>query len=139
MAYADVVTLLDETDVVAIVTRRKSGEPAATPIWSLVVDGVPYIRSAYGETSWWCRHVRAGRPVEFVDGDGAIAESDRAAALALPRVPVTLVDVAADDPVQEAISAEVERKYAGSQRSSIEAMNSPVSVASTFRVDPAGS
>lgn len=134
MAFDDVVRLLDETAVVAIVTRRKSGEAVATPIWSMVVDGVPYIRSAYGESSWWCRHVRAGRPVAFVDGDGAIAESDRAAALERPRVEVTLAPLAADDPVQSAIDDEVERKYAGSARSSIDAMLAPAAVGATFRV-----
>lgn len=134
MAFDDVVTLLDETGVVAIVTQRRGGEQVATPIWAMVVDGIPYIRSAFGETSWWCRHVRAGRPVAFVDGDGAIAERDRAAALTLPRVEVTVEAVDADDPVQGAIDAEVERKYAGSARSSIDAMLSPVSVAATFRV-----
>ncbi|MGI6879072.1 DUF2255 family protein [Microbacterium sp. gxy059] len=134
MASEHVVTLLDETKVVAVVTRRQSGEATATPIWSMVVDGVPYIRSAYGETSWWCRHVRAGRPVAFVDGDGAVAERDRAAALELPRVDVGLEPIAADDPLQRAISDEVERKYAGSPRSSIDAMLSDEAIASTFRV-----
>ena len=138
MAYADVVKVLDEEQIVAIVTTRQNGDPAATAIWSMVVDGVPYIRSAYGTTSWWYKHVVAGRPVAFVDGDGSIAERDRAAALELPRVPVTLVPVPADDPVQAAIDAEVERKYAGAMRSSIDATISPEAVACTFRVEAAG-
>ncbi|MGB4135103.1 MAG: DUF2255 family protein [Microbacterium sp.] len=137
MAFDDVVKLLDETPVVAIVTRRQSGDPTATPIWSMVVDGAPYVRSAYGESGWWCRHVRAGRPVAFVAADGAVAESDRAAALELPRVDVTLTPVPADDAVQQAISAEIERKYAGSSRSSIDPMLSAEALAATFRVGPA--
>ncbi|WP_261167132.1 DUF2255 family protein [Microbacterium sp. Marseille-Q6965] len=136
MAYDDVVTVLDETQVVAIVTTRRGGEPAATAIWSMVVDGVPYVRSAYGERSWWYKHVVAGRPVAFVLGDGSLAERDRAGALELPRERVTLTPVPADDPVQAAISAEVKRKYAGSERSAIDATNSPEAVACTFRVDP---
>ncbi|WP_110590542.1 DUF2255 family protein [Microbacterium suaedae] len=137
MAFEHVVKLLDETKVVAVVTTRKNGEPAATAIWSMVVDGVPYIRSAYGDSSWWYRHVIAGRPVAFVDGDGSLAESDRAAALELPRVDVTLAPVPAEDPVQTRIDAEIERKYEGSLASSIAAMLSAEAIDCTFRVEPA--
>lgn len=134
MSFEDIVRVLDETKVVAIVTTRKAGEPAATAIWSMVIDGVPYVRSAYGERSWWYRHVFAGRPVAFVDGDGSIAESDRAAALDLPRTAVKLEPVGIDDPVQRRISAEVERKYEGSPAASIEATISDEAIECTFRV-----
>src|SRR5690606_23940567 len=100
MSFDDVVDLLDRTEVVAIVTTRAGGEPAATPLWSVVVDGVPYLRSAYGDGSWWYRHILAGRPVAFAVGDGAVAERDRAAALQLPREPVTATVVPVDDAVQ---------------------------------------
>lgn len=137
MAFDSVVKLLAETPVAAIVTEKQSGERTATPIWSMVVDGVPYIRSAFGKTSWWYRHVVAGRPVAFVDGDGSIAERDRAASLEQPRLDVTLEAVDQDDPVQDAINAELEAKYAGSERSSIDAMRSPEAISCTFRVLPA--
>lgn len=137
MAYDDIVKVLDEEQVVAIVTTRQNGEPAATAIWSMVVDGVPYVRSAFGTRSWWYKHVAAGRPVAFVRGDGSVAESDREAALALPREAVTLVAVPADDPVQAAIDAEIERKYAAAPRSSIDATISAEATSCTFRVDPA--
>lgn len=137
MAFEHVVKLLNETDVVAIVTTRKNGERAATAIWSMVVDGVPYVRSAFGPESWWYRHVVAGRPVSFVDGDGSIAERDRAAALDLPRVDVTLVEVASDDATQPALDAEVERKYAAAEPSSVRAMLTPEALGCTFRVEPA--
>ncbi len=137
MTFEPVVRLLDETKVVAIVTERQNGEHAATPIWSMVVGGVPYIRSAYGASSWWYRHVVAGRPVAFVDGDGAIAERDRDAALDLPRADVALEPVDAADPVQHAIDAELEAKYAGSERSAIDATRSAEAIACTFRVVPA--
>lgn len=137
MAYDDVVRVLDETQVVAVVTTRKNGDNAATAIWSMVVDGVPYVRSAYGEASWWYKHVVAGRPVEFAVADGRIAETDRAAALRLPREAVALTPIAADDPVQDAVNDELERKYKESARSSIDATRSPEALACTFRVDPA--
>lgn len=134
MSFDDVVTLLDETEVVAIVTTRTKGQPQATPIWSMVVDGVPYLRSAYGPDSWWYRHAISGRPVAFAMGDGAVAEGDPDAALPLPREQVALEHVPASDPVQAAISAEVERKYAHAQRSSIDSMLSEEAVACTLRV-----
>lgn len=138
MSFAEVTALLDRTEVVAIVTTRQDGEPAATPIWSMVVDGVPYVRSAYGPGSWWYRHVRAGRPVAFALGDGKLAERDRAAALELPRGPVTAVYVPAEDPVQDRVDAELRRKYAGAPTSSVEAMLSAEAVACTLRIEPVG-
>ncbi|WP_119695814.1 DUF2255 family protein [Microbacterium halotolerans] len=137
MAFEHLVKLLDETDVVAIVTTRKNGERAATAIWSMVVDGVPYVRSAFGKGSWWYRHVAAGRPVSFVDGDGSIAETDRIAALDLPRVDVSLVEVPVDAEVQPAIDAEVERKYAAAPTRDIRATVSAEARSCTFRVEPA--
>lgn len=137
MSYDDAVTTLDEIQVVAIVTTRTAGDLIATPIWSMVIDGVPYVRSAYGPDSWWYRHCLSGRPVAIVVGDGAIAERDRDTALALPRESVTATHIPADATIQRAIDAEIERKYAGSRRSSIDAMLSTEAVACTLRVDAA--
>lgn len=134
MSFDDVVDVLRDTEVVAVVTTRQRGERVATPIWSMVVDGVPYLRSAYGPTGWWYVHVRAGRPVELVMGDGAIAERDRAAALDEPREAIGTEHVPADDPVQQAIDAEIQRKYAGSPQSSIDAMLSDEAIGCTLRV-----
>lgn len=137
MSFDDVVTLLDETEVVAIVTTRAAGKPLATPIWSMVVDGVPYLRSAYGPGSWWYRHAISGRPVGFVMGDGAVAEVDPDAALPLPREQVALEQVPVSDPVHAALDAEIQRKYAGALPSSIASMLSNEAVACTVRVLPA--
>ncbi|WP_324649357.1 DUF2255 family protein [Georgenia sp. H159] len=134
MSFEDVVDLLDRTKVVAVVTTRAGGAPVATPIWSMVVDGVPYVRSAYGPGSWWYRHILAGRPVGFAMGDGAVAERDRGAALALPRELVTAAHVPADDPVQQLVDEEITRKYAGEPRSSIDSMLSEEARACTLRV-----
>jgi hypothetical protein len=133
MAFDDVVPLLADTHVVAIVTRTPKGERVAAPIWAMVVDGVPYLRSAYGSGSRWYRHVRSERPAEFALGDGAIAERDRPAALALPAEPVAFEYVPSDDPVQAAIDAELERKYAA-EPSSVAAMQTPDAMGCTLRV-----
>ena len=135
MSFDAVVDLLDTTDVIAIVTTRASGEPAATPIWSVVVDGVPYLRSAFGPDSWWYRHVRAHRPVAFAMGDGHVAEQDRVAALELPCEPVTAAHVPADDQVQQRIDHGLRRKYTGAPQSSIDAMLSDEARACTLRVE----
>ncbi|MDD9207546.1 DUF2255 family protein [Georgenia sp. 10Sc9-8] len=135
MSFDDVVELLDRTQVVAVVTTRASGQPIATPIWSVVVDGVPYLRSAFGAGSWWYRHVLADRPVAVAMGDGTVAERDRDAALELPREPVTAAHVPADDAVQVRIDEELLRKYAHAQRSSVDAMLSDEARACTLRID----
>lgn len=137
MAFDDVVDLLEKTQVVAIVTTRANGDPVATPIWSMVVEGVPYLRSAYGPGSWWYRHVQAGRPVAFVLGDGCLAERDRGAALQLPREVVSTSNVPAADEVQGQIDEEIAGKYAGSPQPAIDAMLSAEAKACTLRIGPA--
>lgn len=136
MAFTDVVQLLDRSSVVAIVTRRADGSRMATPIWSMVVDGVPYIRSAFGEGSWWYRHVLAGREVAFVLGDGAIAEKDRDAALALPAEVVRVELLSEDDPAHPIIDAVLHEKYAD-EPESVVPMVSPEARRCTLRVLPA--
>lgn len=137
MSFPDVVDVLDKTQVVAVVTTRANGAPIATPIWSVVVDGVPYLRSAFGPGSWWYRHVLAGRPLAFGLGDGAIAERDRDAALELPREPVGATYVPAGDVVQVLIDEELRRKYARARRSSVDLMLSDEARECTLRIEPA--
>ena len=132
-AWASVRDLLDREKVVAIVTTRAGGSPLATPVWSVVVDGVPYLRSAFGPGSWWYRHVLAGRPVWFAMGDGRLAEQDRAAALDLPREEVVVAPVPTDDPVQPAVDAALAAKYPAGP--SLDHMLSVEAVACTLRVD----
>lgn len=136
MSFDDLVKMLDETSIVAIVTTKSNGEPTAAPIWSMVIDGVPYVRSVNGPAGWWYRHVRAGRPVAFALGDGAIAERDPAAALDLEREHVSSSYVPVDDPVQAKIDAELRRKYAG-QTASVNMMLTEEARECTLRIEPA--
>jgi hypothetical protein len=133
VSFPTVVEHLDRTRVVAIVTRRSDGSRTATPIWAVVIEGVPYIRSAYGEKAWWYRHVVAGRDVEFVLADGAVAERDKSAALELPAERVELERVPADDPVNETIDEALWTKYAD-EPASVEETVTPRARACTFRV-----
>ena len=56
------------TDTVRIATERRDGGEVVTPIWAVVVDGVPYIRSAYGLEAKWYRRVQRTGDATFVDG-----------------------------------------------------------------------
>jgi hypothetical protein len=58
----------ERTDTITIVTGTKDGREIGTPVWGVVVDGVPYIRSAYGETSAWYRRVRRTGRASFGSG-----------------------------------------------------------------------
>lgn len=133
MSFIDVVNHLDATRVVAIITRRQDGSPTATPIWAVVIDGEPYVRSAYGEKAWWYRHVMAGREVEFAMADDAVAERDKDAALTLPRERVALEAIPADDPINDRIDTALWDKYAD-EPSSVEETITPRARACTFRV-----
>jgi hypothetical protein len=67
--FAAVTEHLDTTNTVVIVTRRADGTEKATPIWSTVFDGRPYVRSAFGPDSWWYKRAIASWTAAFdVDG-----------------------------------------------------------------------
>jgi hypothetical protein len=102
---------IGSTEVVTVVTTRPNGEAVATPIWAVAVDGVPYVRSAYGEKAAWNRRARSGRPVAFTLTDGRNAEQDARAALDDPRVAVTVVHVDTDATEQQAVDAAFQAKY----------------------------
>lgn len=60
--FAATVEHLDRTDTVALTTPSASGEDVRTLIWAVTVDGVPYVRSGYGQTGrWYARALRARR------------------------------------------------------------------------------
>ncbi|HCS60479.1 MAG TPA: hypothetical protein DIW46_03640 [Microbacterium sp.] len=133
MNFDNLLRVLDETAVVAVVTTKANGQSIATPIWSMVVDGVPYVRSVLGASAWWYRHVQSGRPVAFVLGDGSIAERDRSAALELPREQVSTIYVPVDDDVQAKIDDELRRKYDG-ETASVNAMLTDDARSCTLRI-----
>lgn len=135
MAFDDVVRQLDTDHVIAIVTHRHDGDPVATAIWSVVVDGTPYLRSAFGDGSWWYRRARSGRPVAIAIGDGAVEEAERGAALRLPSERVRVEDVPTDDPVHARIDETLWAKYS-TEPQNVEPMVSEAATACTLRVLP---
>ncbi|MFC0531260.1 DUF2255 family protein [Phytohabitans kaempferiae] len=68
MVGDNAVDYLARTDTVRIATELRDGGEVVTPIWAVVVDGVPYVRSGYGDTSKWYRRVRRTGRATFVDG-----------------------------------------------------------------------
>ena len=62
---ADVVKRFEETKVVDIETVSPKGTKHSVPIWIVVVNGVPYVRSVRGPTGRWYRELLAR-------GEGAI-------------------------------------------------------------------
>ena len=125
---------LGTTDTVAIITTRPDGAEIATPIWAAAVDGVPYVRAAYGPRTSWYLRATTGRPVAFTTADGRNAEKDAVAALADPRVPVAVTPVAADAAEQEAVDAAFRAKYAHSPYGG--SILAPAVRAFTLRVAP---
>jgi hypothetical protein len=55
-------------DIIHIVTTTRDGRELSTPIWGVLVDGVPYVRSGYGDTAAWYRRLRRTWRGAFTDG-----------------------------------------------------------------------
>jgi hypothetical protein len=114
------VDYLARTDVVHIATEPRDGPEVVTPIWAVVVDGVPYIRSGYGSGSKWYRRVRRTGRAAFTDGP--------------QRFPVTVEDLD-DEETNDKVDDAYRAKYAGSG-SSLDTMVSPQARPYTLRVNP---
>jgi hypothetical protein len=56
---AAVLKRLDETKVVDIETRSAKGTKHSVPIWIVVVNAVPYVRSVRGPSGLWYRRLLA--------------------------------------------------------------------------------
>jgi hypothetical protein len=117
MAAIDYFT---RTDTVRIATELRDGREVVTPIWAVVVDGVPYIRSAYGTEAKWYRRVQRTGHAAFVDG------SDR--------YPVTIENADGEETNAEVDEA-YRTKYAG-EGEALRRMVVPPARACTMRITP---
>ncbi|MEV4623004.1 DUF2255 family protein [Asanoa sp. NPDC049573] len=106
------------TDTVRISTSLRTGGEVQTPIWAVVVEGVPYIRSGYGPDSKWYRRAHRSGRATFVDGPH--------------RYPATIIDVA-DEPTLAAVDAAYRAKYAG--QSGVREMVTETARDCTMRLD----
>jgi hypothetical protein len=113
---------LENVEEVEMRTPRSDGTPTSRPIWVVVVDGVPYVRSYAGERGAWWRRAKAEGEAELgVEGD------------ALPVRVVPEVGGELDDEVSDAYRAKYGRHWPGPT----EAMLTPPVVATTLRLEPA--
>ncbi|WP_382303976.1 DUF2255 family protein [Herbiconiux sp. UC225_62] len=114
------VEYVGDTDTIRIVSETRDGREQTTPIWGVVVDGVPYIRNGYGEKSKWYARVRRTGRLALADGS--------------TRYPVTVEHV--DDPVElDRIDAAYTAKYRG-QEPGVTEVNAPRVRAFTLRLIP---
>ena len=111
----------DETRVVEIETRAANGTKHLIPIWIMVVDGVPYVRSVRGPSGRWYRELLA-------QGDGAVVVAGK-------RVPVLATKDSSAKAI-EAVSEALRKKYARSGQS-LQSMLRPGVLDTTVRLDPA--
>jgi len=116
-----VLKSFDETNVVDIETRSAKGMKHEIPIWIVVVDGVPYVRSVRGPAGRWYRELLAS-------GDGAIVVAGK-------RVPVRATKDSSAQAI-EAVSDALRKKYARSGQS-LQSMLRPSVLDTTVRLDPA--
>jgi len=116
-----VLKSFDETNVVDIETRSAKGTKHEIPIWIVVVDGVPYVRSVRGPAGRWYRELLAS-------GDGAVVVAGK-------RVPVRATKDSSAKSI-EAVSEALRKKYARSGQS-LQSMLRPSVLDTTVRLDPA--
>ncbi|MDP9281390.1 MAG: DUF2255 family protein [Chloroflexota bacterium] len=111
----------DETKVVDIETRSAKGTQHSVPIWIVVVDAVPYVRSVRGPQGRWYRELLAR-------GDGAVVAGGT-------RVPVRATKDSSAKGI-EAVSEALRQKYRRSGQS-LASMLRPDVLDTTVRLDPA--
>jgi hypothetical protein len=115
-----VLKSFDETKVVDIETRSAKGTKHQIPIWIVVVDGVPYVRSVRGPAGRWYRELLAR-------GDGAVVSGGK-------RVPVRATKDSSAKAI-EAVSEALRKKYARSGQS-LQSMLLANVLDTTVRLDP---
>jgi hypothetical protein len=118
---ADVVERFDKEKTVDIETQSPAGTKHSVPIWIMVVDGVPYVRSVRGPKGRWYRELLAR-------GEGAVVAGGK-------RVPVKATHDSSPKAI-EAVSGALRKKYPRSGQS-LESMLRPDVLDTTVRLDPA--
>jgi hypothetical protein len=111
----------EDTKVVDIETRSAKGTKHLIPIWIVVVDGVPYVRSVRGPAGRWYRELLA-------HGEGAVFAGAKRTAVRATK------DSSAE--AIEAVSAALRKKYARSGQS-LQSMLRANVLDTTVRLDPA--
>jgi hypothetical protein len=116
-----VIERFDTTDTVEIETRSAKGTKHSVPIWIVVVDDVPYVRSVRGPAGRWYRELLAR-------GEGAVVAVGK-------RTPVRAIHDGSPTAI-EAVSAALRRKYPRTGQSLRSMLRDEV-LDTTVRLDPA--
>jgi hypothetical protein len=103
-----------------LVISREGRETLRFPVWVVTAEGAAYVRSYLGVTSMWFRRVQTN--------------FDQAISLDGADVPIRFENVDRLDPVNKAIDAEFDRKYAGFDE--VDSMSEPAAVEATVRIVP---
>lgn len=111
------------TNTVHIVTTTRDGRTISTPIWAVDVEGVGYVRSAYGPDSKWYRRATTNPGAGFETPAGVRA--------------VELQPIDAADPLEGRVDDALRAKYA-SEPASVAEMLTPLAHGTTLRVVPLG-
>jgi hypothetical protein len=120
----ETLRLLDESEEVAIETRRDAGAPThRTIIWSVVVNGEVFVRSVRAAEGRWYREASSN------PSDAALHVGDR-------RIPVRAVP-ATDGAVVEAVSEAYKSKYERKWPGPTAGMVRPEALPTTLRLVPA--
>ena len=114
---------LRDTNTVHIVTTTRAGRTISTPIWAVDVDGVGFVRSAYGPDSKWYRRARSNPGAGFETPAGVRA--------------VGLEPIDDADPLEGRVDDALRTKYA-SEPASVAEMLTPLAHGTTLRVVPLG-
>lgn len=117
---SEVLRLLETTGEVHVETRSAAGAEHRVPIWIVVVEGVPYVRSVRGKRGRWWREIVA-RP-------GALSVGGR-------RVPVR-ASAATDGATVRGVSEAIRTKYPGPATSVASMVRADV-LDTTLRLEPA--
>ena len=118
---AGILKSFDDTKVVDIETRSANGTKHLIPIWIMVVDGVPYVRSVNGPAGRWYRELLA-------QGEGAVVVAGK-------RIPVRATKDSSAKSI-EAVSAALRKKYPRSGQS-LQSMLRANVLDTTVRLEPA--
>jgi hypothetical protein len=114
------VDYFTHTGTVQIATERQDGSEVLTPIWAVVVEGVPYIRNGYGAGSKWYQRVQRAGQAAFVDG---------------PRRYPVIIENVNDEATNLKVDEAYRGKYAG-QGAALRQIVSPRVRAFTMQVTP---
>lgn len=118
---ADIVALLDRSNVVDVETVSPKGAVHRVPIWVVVTDGAAFVASVNAKKGRWYRELAAR--------DGALIVERRR--IAVHAVPIT------DERLAERISEAYGRKYKRSG-SALASMQRPEVLATILRLEVLG-